>query len=82
MVYNKKAIQGNTGQTWSKKTRMKAKGGLVGSSKQRNLQGPAEDTVNDPTSSVSSSSTCLDDSLILPVISDLDPSDDVEDALF
>ena len=74
---------GTIGQTWSKKRKMKAKAALARSCKQRRLQGQAEDTVNDPTSSVSSSSsTCLDDSLILPVINDLDSSDDVEDAPF
>ena len=56
---------GAIGQTWSKKRRLKAKVAQARSCKQRRLQGPAEDAVNDPTSSASSSSSaCLDDSLI------------------
>ena len=48
---------GVIGQTWSKKRRMTVKAALARSCKQRKLLGPAEDTVNDPTSGASSSSS-------------------------
>ena len=71
------------GQTWSKKRKLKEKAALARSCKQRKLQGPATDTVNDLTSCMSSSSsTSLDDSLVLPAINDPDSSDDTEDAPF